>query len=260
VHVCRDYNGSMLYGLLCIGVFLTFYTINMIYTSVFYHRAMTHRALTLRRSVRRFVVATGIWVTGIDPKTWVCMHRMHHRFSDTKEDPHSPVHRGFFRLILVQLKSYGKTMEGLLRGDRRYTDQVRDLDFKVSWLHRHGVWFLPHLSQTLIAIAIGFAFNAWLVAFCFWLGLMSHPIQGWLVNAFGHQIGYRNYATHDNSKNNWWVSLIVMGEGLQNNHHRHPTSAHFAYKWYEVDFGYFLCCALWLLGIVDFPRTRHYNR
>lgn len=250
----------MLYAFSCVAVFLAIYTLNMIYTSVFFHRALTHRALRLKRGVRKFVMATGNWVTGIDPLTWVCMHRMHHRYSDTKQDPHSPVHRGFFRLLFVQLKSYSRTMDGLIRHEKKYTEQVKDLGSEVYWLNRHGLSYLPHVMQTLLAIAIGYFFDAWIMGLCFWLAIMSHPFQGWLVNAFGHKIGYRNHATPDNSRNNWWVSLIVMGEGLQNNHHRHPTSAHFAERWYEVDLGYFLCVALWIFGVVDFPQRRHYNR
>jgi stearoyl-CoA desaturase (delta-9 desaturase) len=45
-------------------------------------------------------------VTGIDPKVWVCMHRLHHQHSDTPLDPHSPAHTGFWYTFIKQHKSF----------------------------------------------------------------------------------------------------------------------------------------------------------
>ena len=78
---------------------------------------------------------------------------------------------------------------------------------------------------------------------------MSHPIQGALVNYFGHKSGYRNFDIEDNSKNNLLVALIIMGEGYQNNHHR-PHSAKFGVKWFEINFGCVLCKVAKRMGII----------
>ena len=64
--------------LLCGGVLLAGYTLNLLYITVFYHRGFTHRALELRPWLRTAVRHTGSWVTGLDVKAWVCMHRLHH--------------------------------------------------------------------------------------------------------------------------------------------------------------------------------------
>ena len=117
----------------------------------------------------------------------------------------------------------------------------RDLDFPVNWLNKNKLWFLPYALHLGIALAIGFGFHTWLLAACYWFGIMSHPIQGWMVNAFGHHSGYRNFNTPDNSKNNVLVALFVMGEGYQNNHHYLPQAARFGVRWWEVDMGYWLC-------------------
>ncbi len=42
--------------------------------------------------------------------------------------------------------------------------------------------------------------------------MMSHPVQGWMVNALGHAVGGRNFDTPDDSRNNTVVSWLVSGE------------------------------------------------
>ena len=64
--------------LVCAAVLAAGYSLNLLYITIFYHRAVTHRALELRPGLRRFVRYTGNWVTGLDLKAWACMHRLHH--------------------------------------------------------------------------------------------------------------------------------------------------------------------------------------
>lgn len=245
----------MTYILICIGVFLAAYTLNLLYVTVFYHRALTHQAVTLHPWLQKIVQFTGNWVTGLDPKGWSCMHRLHHKFSDTSEDPHSPVYKGMFKLFLVQLKSYKKTLKGLIQNQKYYTAMVTDLKFPVSWLNRYKLWFLPYLMHLAIALFIALFFHAYLLAACYYIGIMSHPIQGWMVNALGHRFGYRNFSTNDNSRNNTAVAWLVFGEGFQNNHHQQPSSPKFSVRWWELDMGYWLCCVLKFFGLVSFQRV-----
>src|SRR5581483_4658789 len=63
-------------------VFAASYVLNIVYMTVFYHRGFTHGAFTMGPRLRRLVAATGSWVTGLDPKAWACMHRLHHLHSD----------------------------------------------------------------------------------------------------------------------------------------------------------------------------------
>jgi len=230
-----------MYYIFCLFVLGTAYFLNIFYVTVFYHRGLTHGAVLLKPWVKKLVVWSGNWVTGLDPKGWTCMHRLHHLHSDTPRDPHSPTYQGVFPLMLGQLYSYKATLVSLLKKEEPFTTLVKDLNFPVNWLNRNKLWFLPYLVHAVIAIGIGLSFHTWLLALCYWLGIMSHPIQGWMVNALGHRFGYRNFATDDNSRNNTVVSLLVWGEGYQNNHHHAPRSARFSARWWEFDMGYWLC-------------------
>src|SRR5262245_15416177 len=232
-------------------IFVCGYLANVTMISVFYPRALAHGAVRLR-PVGRFIVAhLGMWVTGLDPKGWVCMHRMHHLHSDTPDDPHSPQNVGIIGVALAQLRSYEKVLKGLHNGREPYTSLVRDLDIPTSWAMRHGLWFAPYLLHLGVATGLAWLTASWLVGLAYFAGLMSHPVQGWMVNGFGHAVGYRNYPLDDSSRNNTLVAWLVFGEGYQNNHHRYPASAQFAHRWFEVDFGFVACVLMAAFGIVS---------
>ncbi len=245
----------MSYWIACLLVFVAAYLLNIFYISVLYHRGLTHSAVKLRPWLVRFTARTGNWVTGLDPKGWTCMHRMHHQYSDTPQDPHSPVFQGLFPLFLGQLHSYNRILVGLLKKEEPFVSVVADLPFGVSWLNRKKLWIAPYLLQVLIGLLIGYAFGGFWIGYAYWLGMMSHPIQGWMVNALAHRYGYRNFETPDNSRNNWMVAYLVFGEGYQNNHHQYPSRANFAVKRSEVDLGFLLCQLSQRLGLLKIAHS-----
>lgn len=226
------------------------YFINITYITVFYHRALAHGAVVLTPRTQRFVAYTGIWATGLDPKGWACMHRLHHRHADTLLDPHSPLNGGVLSVATAQLRFYEKALRGLSAGRKEFASVVADLEFPVHALIRHRLWCVPYLSHIAVSGLLALLFGSWLVGLGYYLGIMSHPVQGWLVNAFGHAYGYRNFETNDNSRNNTLVAWFVMGEGYQNNHHHTPGSAKFSKRWWELDMGYGLCRVLQVCGLI----------
>lgn len=235
-------------------VFLGAYTLNVLYITVFYHRGLAHEAVVMSPRMRRFVAKTGSWVTGIDAKAWVCMHRMHHRFSDTDKDPHSPLFGGVWGLFKKQLSSYRKALVALIRGHESYEKSVADLGIEVSWVNVKRLWYLPYLSHLLIGIGLYLLTGSALIGTAFVLGISSHPIEGWAVNALAHSYGYRNFETTDHSQNNTWVALLVAGEGYQNNHHRFPDAAKFSHRWFEFDWGYLLCRIMSVCGVLKIAK------
>lgn len=244
-----------MYLITCAAVFALAYLINTTMISVFYHRGLAHSAVELRPAARRFAARYGIWLTGLDAKGWVCMHRKHHSHSDTPEDPHSPVHYGLIGVLLGQLRSYERTLVGLARGEGEYCDEVADLDFEISGINRKGLWYLPYVLHLLIALAIAVPTGMWALGACYFLGMMSHPIEGWIVNSLGHAVGGRNFETPDNSRNNHLAAWMILGEGYQNNHHRYPASAKFSYQPWELDLGFGVSLGLEKLGVLKIQRA-----
>ncbi len=236
--------------IISVALFMLGYILNMFYTSVLYHRGLAHKALDISNGMRRFIFASGMWVTGIDPKGWVCMHRMHHSHSDTEEDPHTPEQCGsLWSMFRMQYLSYNKVLKGLMNEETYYTKVVKDMEEDVHWLVRKRYWIAPHIVHVVIGIVLAFVIHP-VAGIAYILGILSHPVQGALVNYYGHKSGYRNFETNDKSTNNWIVAFLCMGEGFQNNHHHRPGSAKFKVKWWEVDFGYALCRVGKFIGII----------
>ena len=55
------------------------------------------------------------------------------------------------------------------------------------------------------------------------------------VNSICHMFGKRDYPARDESRNNWFVALLVFGEGWHNNHHAFPASARHGLGRFQVD-------------------------
>ena len=241
-------------------VFLAAYLLNAVTITVGYHRGLAHGAVKIHPRYRRLLVATGNWITGLDPKAWVVMHRMHHAYSDTALDPHSPTNVGIIGIAREQLRSYERTIRGLIKRDPRYTKHALDLDFDLSAMNRRGMWWMPYVAHVVVGVVLFALTGSALLGVAYFAGMMSHPVQGGMVNAFGHAVGGRNFATPDDSRNNHPVAWFVFGEGFQNNHHHAPASARFSYRAHEIDAGYALCLALEAVGVLRIQRTHLLQR
>ena len=63
-------------------------------------------------------------------------------------------------------------------------------------------------------------------------------------------IGRRRYVTGDESRNNWLLALVTMGEGWHNNHHAYQVSVRQGFRWWEYDPTYYVLRGLAWFGIV----------
>jgi stearoyl-CoA desaturase (delta-9 desaturase) len=237
--------------------FLFGYMANMFYISVLYHRGLTHKSILLGPKLMKWIGLSGAWFTGLDPKIWACMHRLHHMHSDTIDDPHSPNQLGVMGVWAGQYKAYLKIQHALLSNDSVMNEIVDDIPFEVGFVNRHNLSWLPYLAHALLALLLSLIFSSYMVGFGYFLGIMSHPVQGWMVNALAHRYGGKNFKTPDDSRNNHFVALLVFGEGFQNNHHQFPNRAKFSVKWNEFDSGYFLCVVAEFFGILKINRMQN---
>ena len=79
------------------------------------------------------------------------------------------------------------------------------------------------------------------------------------INSLSHIYGTRRFDTSDDSRNNWLLAIIMMGEGWHNNHHHYQSSARAGFYWWEVDITYYILRVLAAVGLVwDLrPVPRH---
>ncbi|MCA9295143.1 MAG: fatty acid desaturase, partial [Phycisphaerales bacterium] len=65
----------------------------------------------------------------------------------------------------------------------------------------------------------------------------------------------RRFRTDDDSRNNFWLALITLGEGWHNNHHHYPASVRQGFYWWEVDPTFYLLRAMSWTGLIWDLRT-----
>ena len=70
------------------------------------------------------------------------------------------------------------------------------------------------------------------------------------INSLAHIFGKQRYATGDESRNNFWLALITLGEGWHNNHHKHMSCTRQGFYWWEIDITYYVLKLLAGIGII----------
>lgn len=90
-----------------------------------------------------------------------------------------------------------------------------------------------------------------MVAWAFFLSTVALYHATFTINSLAHGWGRRRFETGDDSRNNWFLALLTLGEGWHNNHHHHyPGAARQGFCWWEVDFTYYGLLLLERLGLI----------
>jgi stearoyl-CoA desaturase (delta-9 desaturase) len=87
------------------------------------------------------------------------------------------------------------------------------------------------------------------------VSLLMNQHVTYLVNSATHVLGTRDYETNDESRNNWIVALLAMGEGWHNNHHKFMWSARHGLRWWQFDISYMVIWTLQKLRLVSAVRV-----
>jgi stearoyl-CoA desaturase (delta-9 desaturase) len=248
----------------CLGVFfvgwsttavitaIALYFIRMFAVTGFFHRYFSHRTFkTSRFGQFLFAVFTGTTVQR-GALWWASVHRHHHLHSDEHEDVHSPLQHGFFWAHI-----------GWMTSSRNFpTDYSRVKDLakfpELVFLNRFDM---------LVPILFGFSllgFGSALNHFFPHLGTSGPQMLVWgffistvvllhgtlFINSLAHVYGSRRYDTDDTSRNSLLLSLITLGEGWHNNHHRFMNTVRQGFFWWEIDITYYLLKLLSFTGLI----------
>jgi stearoyl-CoA desaturase (delta-9 desaturase) len=108
------------------------------------------------------------------------------------------------------------------------------------------------LLWVALSLLIPFAIGGW--SGLLWGGLvrifLAHHVT-WSVNSVCHTFGKREFETNDQSRNEWLIGLLAMGEGWHNNHHAFPRSAFHGLHWWQFDLSGYLIWTLERIGLVS---------
>lgn len=226
--------------------------LSLFFHSFFLHRYASHQMYTASKNWEKTFYFLTWFVQGssfLVPRAYAVMHRMHHAYSDTEKDPHSPhFFKDIYHMMLHTARIFSDFVTGKNLPDPEFTREYLpvwdSLDKFANSAITRGVFIAAYIGFYII-----FAPNLWwflLLPIHFFIG----PIQGAIVNWFGHKLGYRNYAIADQSKNTSPWGILLMGELFQNNHHKAKYNANFARRWFEFDLTFFIMRIFNRLGII----------
>ena len=213
-----------------------------------FHRLFTHRSFTAKPWLRATLAILGSMSVQGAVIHWVADHRKHHTFTDEEGDPHSPHTHGApgWRGVLSGLwhSHMGWLFDGEHSSARRFAPDLRKDPMMRKIDSLFPVWALLGLVIPALAgyILSGFEPVAALTAFV-WAGLVRVFLlhhATWSVNSICHMYGKRPFETDDESRNNWAVALVSLGEGWHHSHHAFPTSARHGLQRRQFDPSYAL--------------------
>ena len=222
-----------------LAIAVAVYYVRMFGVTGGYHRYFSHRSY---RTSRAFQLVLAVLAQSSSQKGaiwWASHHRLHHKKSDMPGDVHSAKLEGL----------WWSHVGWILSDDYDATDwdRVRDLQKfpELVWLNRH--WWVP---PTVLGVG-SFLVGGW---FGLTWGFLVSTVLLWhgtfTINSLSHLIGRRRYATTDDSRNNWLLAIVTMGEGWHNNHHHYQRACSQGFYWYEVDMTFLVLRAFAAVGLV----------
>jgi stearoyl-CoA desaturase (Delta-9 desaturase) len=240
---------------------LALYVVRMFAITAGFHRLFAHRTYKCGRIFQFLMAFTATAAYQKGPLWWSAHHRRHHLHADTEEDLHSPLTRTLWRSHVGWFLSSDsqETEWKLVTNLRKYRD-LRFLDryYSLPPALLAGAAFL--LGSLLQRYAPGLGTSGWqMLVWGFFISTVLLYHGTFTVNSLAHVFGKRRFATADNSRNNWFVALITLGEGWHNNHHHYPSSERQGIYWWEFDVSHYTLRVLSWLGMVWDLRTRPAN-
>ncbi|TAK73713.1 MAG: acyl-CoA desaturase [Gammaproteobacteria bacterium] len=218
----------------------------------FYHRYFSHKTYQTNRFWQFVFGFIGTSSGQRGPLWWAAHHRQHHLVSDEPADAHSPVQHGFWWSHV-----------GWFLSKKHYhynPERVKDLARfpELVFLDRYDVLpptilfislFVAGVLLHSYAPALGVTAGQMLVwGFCISTIALFHTTVS--INSLSHVFGKKRFPTNDNSRNNFLLAILTLGEGWHNNHHHYPATARQGFMWWEIDITYYVLKLLEKLGVI----------
>jgi stearoyl-CoA desaturase (Delta-9 desaturase) len=200
------------------------------------HRYAAHGAFSMSKFWERFFYLIAYIAQGssyVSPRAYAIMHRMHHAYTDTEKDPHSPKYdSNIFKMMWHARQVSNNIYKHRTEIEPRFLKNLPDWPLMDKIAHstfsRLG-WIVLY-----VLVYVFFAPSGW-----WFLLLPIHilmiPLQGVIINWFAHKYGTVTFKMKNTSTNLFKVDVLMMGEAYHNNHHKNPSATNFGFRWFELD-------------------------
>lgn len=230
------------------------------YTSLFFqtfflHRYAAHGAFKMSKLWERVFYIFTYAAQGssyMSPRVYAVMHRIHHAYTDTEQDPHSPhFSKNIFQMMWRTRTIYNKIYRGQIEVEDRFNKNLPD------WnpIDRLGHSTLSRIGWALFYITVFILLSSPWWAYCLLPVILTMgAFHGAIVNWFAHKYGYVNFKVKNTSRNLLSIDVLMLGESYHNNHHRRPSAINFGRRWHEIDPVYPIIKLLDWLGIIHLTK------
>lgn len=182
-----------------------YYPVQQLGQAIGYHKLFAHRAFKPRAWYPYLSAFVGSIAFYGDPLSAAMIHRIHHRYSDTDKDPHTPNHGRFHAYI-----GWMATYKPSTRDAMCVSDLMRDYPWMVTF--RKYEWAVPWVFHAALYAAAPLVSCAVLIA----CQLSIHNALA--VNAFSHN---PNLPGEDKSVDSVLLARWVNPIFLHKYHHAH---------------------------------------
>ena len=186
-----------------------------------YHRLWSHRAYAASLPLRVFLAVVALQSFQGSAFWWAKRHRLHHRFTDTDEDPHS-IRRGFFHAHMGWLFQPPPVFSKLrlIACDDLAADPV------VRWQRRYLLLGYV-LFGALYPAVVGRLLGCTVWEGSLWVGVVARFLSWhciWSINSVSHWVGERHFSLASSAVWVWGVELLQNGEGHHSQWTPSPSS------------------------------------
>ncbi len=227
------------------------YFFRMFAITGFLHRYFSHKTYSTSRAFQ-FVMA--LWCSLAVQRGalwWAYTHRHHHKHSDEEDDKHSPVVDGFWwaHIGWITSKKNFPTDYSKITDLAKYPELV--------FLNRFDTLIPILLAGSLYGLGAYLGAQgvdtsgAQLLVWGFFISttVLFHGTS--CINSLAHVWGTKRFkTTDDESRNSFILTLITLGEGWHNNHHRYQATTKQGFYWWEFDPTYYLLKMLSWTGLI----------
>lgn len=231
--------------------FICLWYLSLFSQTFFHHRYASHRAFTMSRFWERVFYIFSYITQGpsyLSPRSYAIMHRMHHAYTDTPRDPHSPkYHRNVFAMMWHTRKIYLDIANGTMTPEDQFLKNLprwHAFDAVAASWYSRMVWIGVYVTLFILFAASPWAWILLPVV------LAMSPIHGAIINWYAHKYGFINFKLRNTSRNLFPIDLLMLGEAYHNDHHRAPSRAKFGARWFQIDPVYYVIVLFHKLGII----------